>query len=114
MKSIEIKSDENVVCPFCQQITVDMNTEDPEVMPCVHLVYAATDVSLEYRSEIINQLFGIDPEVENDELGLDDLTEHPDFDKIFNEGELKDLIQYESYDPAPSFMGAYYGYIQNL
>jgi hypothetical protein len=112
MKSIEIKSDENVVCPFCQQITVEINSEDPEVIPCSHLVYAATDVSLEFRSEIINRLFGIDSQEENCELTLSDLMDHPEFENIFNDGELKDLIQYESYDPAPSFMGAYYGYIQ--
>lgn len=114
MKSIEIKSEENVICPFCQQITVDINSEDAEVIPCKHLVYAATDVSLEFRSEIINRLFGIDSKEDKCELTLSDLTDHPDFENIFNEGELKDLIQYESYEPAPSFMGAYYGYIQNL
>lgn len=113
MKSIEIKFDENVICPFCQQITVNIKSDDAEVIPCKHLVYAATDVSLEFRSEIINRLFGLDPQEDNCELTLSDLTEHPDFEKIFNEGELKDLIQFESYEPAPSFMGAYFGFIQN-
>ncbi len=113
MKSIEIKFDENVICPFCQLITVNIKSDDAEVIPCQHLVYAATDVSLEFRSEIINRLFGLDPQEDNCELTLSDLTEHPDFEKIFNEGELKDLIQFESYEPAPSFMGAYFGFIQN-
>ena len=113
MKSIEIKSDENVICPFCQQITVNIKSDDAEVIPCKHLVFAATDVSLEFRSEIINRLFGLDPQEDNCELTLSEFTEHPDFENIFNDGELKDLIQFESYEPAPSFMGAYFGYIQN-
>ena len=112
MKSIEIPYEENIVCPFCQKLTVDMTAADPEIMPCEHLVYAATDTSLEYRSEIITSLFGIDPEEENFDLTLNDLTDHEDFEKIFNEGALKDLIQLESYEPAPSFFGGYYGYIQ--
>ncbi len=112
MKSIEIPYEENIVCPFCQKLTVDMTAADPEIMPCEHLVDAATDTSLEYRSDIINSLFGIDPEEENFDLTLNDLTDHEDFEKIFNEGALKDLIQLESYEPAPSFFGGYYGYIQ--
>lgn len=112
MKPIEINSEENVVCPFCHQVTVDIKSDEPLVIPCDHLVYAATDVSLEYRSEIINQLFGIDPKEDNCELELEDIIDHPDFENIIENGQLKGLIQYESYDPSPSFFGAYYGYIQ--
>ncbi len=114
MKSIEIPFKENILCPFCQHVTVEMSAEELQIIPCEHLVYAATDTSLEYRAEIINKLFGIDSEEENFDLTLSDLTEHEDFEKIFNEGALKDLIQLESYEPAPSFFGAYYGYMQNL
>ncbi len=113
MNSIEIKSNENVVCPFCNQITVDVNAEESIINLCQHLVYAATDASLDYRSDIINDLFDIKPEEENFDLTLNDITDHPKFDQIFNEGKLKDLIQYESYEPAPSFFGAYFGFIQN-
>ena len=113
MKSIEINSEENVVCPFCQHVTVDLKSDEPSINPCEHLLYAANDVSLDYRSEIINQLFGIDPKEDNCELGLDDIIEHPEFENAINNGQLKGLIQYESYDPSPSFFGSYFGYIQN-
>jgi len=113
MKTIEINSEENVVCPICKQITLDVKTENPVIIPCAHLVYAATDVSLEYRSVLVNELFEIDPDEENCDLGLNDIIEHADFNNVTNNGKLKGLIQFESYDPAPSFMGAYYGYIQN-
>ncbi len=114
MKPIEINSQENVVCPFCQHVTVDLKSDEPSIIPCEHLVYVATDVSLEYRSEIINQLFQIDPKEDNCELELEDIIDHPDFENIFENGQLKGLIHYESYEPSPSFFGAYYGYIQNL
>jgi hypothetical protein len=44
----------------------------------------------------------------------EDIIDHPDFENIFENGQLKGLIHYESYEPSPSFFGAYYGYIQNL
>ncbi len=46
MNSIEIKSNENVVCPFCNQITVDVNAEESIINLCQHLVYAATDACI--------------------------------------------------------------------
>lgn len=113
MNCIEINCEENVVCPFCQHVTVDLKSDELMIIPCAHLVYAATDVSLEFRSELINQLFEIDPKEENFELGLEDIIDHPDFENILENGQLKGLIQYESYENAPSFFGAYYGFIQN-
>lgn len=114
MKSIEISSQENVVCPFCQQVTFILESEEPSLNPCAHLVYMATDVALEFRSEIINSLLGINPEDDNIDIELTDIIEHPEFENAINNGQLKGLIQYESYEPSPSFFGAYYGYIQNL
>jgi hypothetical protein len=114
MNSIEINYEEIVVCPFCQHVIVDLKSDEFMITPCAHLVYAATDVCLEFRSELINQLFEIDPKEENFELGLEDIIDHPDFENILENGQLKGLIHYESYEPSPSFFGAYYGYIQNL
>jgi len=95
MKVIEKKYDENICCPFCQQIVAE-NEKSNELVECPHTLLITTDFGV---------LFG------NDKLGVEMLEEENDESgwgaAVANFVDPR-VVLIKTYQPAPSFSGAYY------
>ena len=96
MKRIEIANEEAIRCPQCGGNPLG----DGGINTCSHTLFVATDEGLEFCSDKldINEL-----EQNALEVGWDEAT-----DKIEYPGSVK----YAVYQPAPSFFGAYFGYLE--
>lgn len=95
MKVIEKRYNENICCPFCQQVVAEHMKTD-ELVECPHTLLITTDFGVKFG---------------NDTLSLDLLEEdHPDSEWDVDGEHFLDpaVVLIKSYQPAPSFSGAYF------
>jgi hypothetical protein len=96
IKIIEIPYGENIVCPFCHFVLVNFE-ELEEVSHCDHTIFIATDDGWEYQSEKYVFILGKESD--------------GSIDQFTSELKIPDLIKYAQYNPAPSYFGAYFGFL---
>lgn len=107
---IEERSDyeSDITCPFCSKKIVKM--EGFDISPCEHTLFIAHDVGFEFCDDRVKADLKIplegDPTdyVERYDDGVDGMTSSiniPNSKKI------------AVYTPAPSFIGTYYGFVEN-
>ena len=94
-------------CPFCGQRVMQ---PDPEALdlgchPCDHTLFIATDEGFEHRSERFDTLMGI-AGVAADALELGGKG----YDGFTDGAGCPDAVKFAVYVPAPSGLGAYYGF----
>ena len=95
MKVIEKRYDENICCPFCQQVVVE-NEKSHILAECSHTLLISTDYGVQFG---------------NDTLGVEMLEEESDaqgWDAAVGNFVTSSLVLIKTYQPAPSFFGAYY------
>ena len=95
MKVIEKKYDENICCPFCQQVVV-ANEKSHELVECPHTLLISTDCGVQF---------------EKDRLSVEMLKEESDdqgWDAAVANFVHSSLVLIKTYQPAPLFFGAYY------
>ena len=95
MKVIEKKYDENICCPFCQQVVAG-NRKSQGLAECPHTLLITTDCGVQFG---------------NDKLGVEMLEEESDdrgWDAAVANFVDPSLVLIKTYQPAPSFFGAYY------
>jgi|GEM_PF-6678043 len=95
MQVIEIKADEEVVCPFCKQIILS-NDGESEPEECPHTVLIATDDGIEFCRE----------EIGAEEL--EELAEESSLDDVISDLDRPKAILIKMYEDAPSFFGSYF------
>lgn len=95
MKVIETKPDENVCCPFCNQIVL-LNDGESGPEECPHTLLIATDEGIEYCSDTL------------DAESLEELADESSWDEIISEIDNSKAILIKMYEGAPGFFGAYY------
>jgi hypothetical protein len=99
VKVVEIKPDENVCCPICNQIVL---TNDGESSPeeCPHTLLIATDEGIEFCSD------ALDAEL------LEQQADDSSWDEVISSLDNPKAILIKMYDGAPSFFGAYYLFVE--
>ena len=95
MKIVEVKADENVCCPFCNQIVLK-NDGESQPKECPHTLLIATDYGVEFCSDKF------------DSESLEEKTEELSWDDAISEIDIPKAVLVKIYAPAPSFFGAYY------
>jgi hypothetical protein len=95
IKSVEIDSSENIVCPFCKSVLLDKQSED-DYQTCDHTIFIATDDGFEYIREDMTEII-------NEDYSDDDIDTYTSGLKI-------NAIRIADYMPAPSFYGVYWGF----
>jgi hypothetical protein len=106
---IEERSDyeSDIACPFCAQKIVEM--EGFDISPCEHTLFIAHDEGFEFCDDRTKVNLNIPLEgdlsdyVERYDYGIDGMTSSINIPK-----SKKIAI----YTPAPSFFGAYYGFVE--
>ncbi len=95
MKIFEVKSDENICCPFCNQIVL---VNDGESAPdeCPHTLLIATDMGIEYCSGTL------------DTEKLEEQADDSSWDQVLSEMDYSETTLIKMYEGAPGFFGAYY------
>lgn len=95
MKVIEKKYNENICCPFCQQVVAE-NMKTDDLVECPHTLLITTDFGVKFG---------------NDNLGVEMLVEE-NCDSGWDGEDTNFLdpavVLIKTYQPAPSFSGAYY------
>jgi len=96
MQRIEFNNgcSQDLFCPFCGIKSVC----EGGIEQCQHLLYVATDDSFEY----VNKSLGFDVSVDLGGNNIDEFTSKLDIDEA---------VKFALYDPAPSFYGAYVGFV---
>ena len=107
IKRIEVDSSEPILCPICSHCVFDENIENPNYSPCTHTIFIASDNGLDHKTSILeNNLKDLDINIDSD-----DWYESDGILQILTEKlTIKGLIVIESYMPAPSGYGAYFGF----
>jgi hypothetical protein len=95
MKNIEFDAEENIVCPFCGTLLLN-HDEAESYQVCPHTIFVATDDGFGYIREDLKGVINSDPRG-----SFDAYTHNLTIDGIR-------LVQYA---PAPSFLGAYWGFV---
>ena len=104
---VEERSDykNDINCPFCKLKIMDIDSGDVE--PCEHTLFIAHDEGFEFCDERTKR---------NLNLPLaDDPSDHEDkfenFDEMTSQITIPNSKKIAVYVPAPSFFGAYYGFV---
>lgn len=100
MQNIEIDNSENIICPYCNAVLADK--EEPEGFEvCEHTIFVATDHGFEFVREDYQAII-------NDENRI---QKKQNYDTYTSNLEIEG-IRIADYVPAPSFMGAYWGFVK--
>ena len=108
IQKIEIDQyDLPIHCPVCgHRVLGGAESEEAEVSPCRHTLFVAHDEGFEYRSPLFDKTKGIEgipsEEIDPGEDGYDGFT-----DAL----SLKNAMKISVFMPAPSFLGAYIGFV---
>ena len=116
MKIIEMPWQSKICCPFCNQLIVnldDTDFDDTEISSdyelCEHTIFIATDEGFEFKSDKINKILNIDPEIEGFEIELPDGIE--DINQLTDQFEIEGGIKIAVCDY--NGLGAYFGFDSN-
>ena len=96
MKNIEIDYSDDIVCPFCKEILLNKDNIE-EYIICEHTIFIATDAGFEYIREDMKSIINED--------SIDGSYDSYTAQLPINGVRLAD------YTPAPSFFGAYWGFM---
>ena len=107
IQKLVVDSREPILCQICSHCVFDENIENPNLSPCTHTIFIATDDGLEHKTSILeNNLKDLDISIDSD-----DWYESGGILQVLTEKlTIKGLIVIESYMPAPSGYGAYFGF----
>jgi len=94
MKNKEIEYKEDIVCPFCKKTLLKLEWTEYEI--CGHTIFIATDHGFEYIRDDMKHL-------------IDEDSSDGDYDRYTAQLPITG-IRLAQYVPAPSFMGAYWGF----
>jgi hypothetical protein len=98
MENREISTNENLECPYCKKVLLD-TTEIEPFQTCQHTIFVCTDNGFEYIHP--NYTTQINPKEKS--LNFDKYTLSLPFKGI----------RIAQYNPPPSHMGAYWGFMPN-
>jgi hypothetical protein len=101
MKSIEINSfsdNPTMFCLKCGKNVIKIPDESIDIDPCEHLMFVANDEGFEYIADDTWQ------------DGYENSEEDLSIVEYFKKLDVDDGVIIESYSPAPSFLGAYFGF----
>lgn len=95
MKVIEIRDDETVCCPVCNQVIL-ANDGKSSPQECPHTLLIAHDEGIEFCAKEINA------------EALEVLTEDASWDDVISNLDRPGAIFIKMYQGAPSFFGSYF------
>lgn len=95
MKVVEIKSVDNVCCPFCDQVVL-VNDGESEPKECPHTLLIATDMGIEFCSDSL------------DAESLEEQADESSWDDVVSKIDNPKAVLIKLYEGAPGFLGAYY------
>ena len=97
---------DNLHCPFCDQRVQDM--ENGDLTPCVHTLFVANDEGFEFCDERTKNNL----EIPNNDDPSDHVERFGSIDDMTSSIDLPNSKKIAVYVPAPSFFGAYYGFVE--
>jgi len=103
---------EDIHCPFCKKKIVDM--DDYGVNPCPHTIFVAHDEGFEFIHNAARDNLGIPRDIDIYEIDWEDYAEDHGYDGLTSKITIPDSIKMAVYVPAPSGMGAYYGFSKEI
>jgi hypothetical protein len=108
-----------VCCPFCGQLVVNADNENPVVEPCSHTLYIAHDFAFEYvspRAEKALTDLSYSVTRDGDFVDVDTANEDDDFpgiDAVTDSIIFPDALKVASYVGPPDGSGSYVGFAPN-
>ncbi len=98
---VEVDYGENICCPVCSKIIIDMKHAEGEdyFEVCEHTLYVAHDMGVDYTSEHFKKIL--------DASGASLDGEEMDPREVVKNSDLKDVFYFETYLPPPSLYGTY-------
>jgi|688.fasta_scaffold1118612_2 hypothetical protein len=96
MENIEIDNSENLLCPYCQKLLIDKES-DPDYTTCEHVIFIATDYGFEFIREDMSKLI----DKKKSGINYDSYTANLPIDGI----------RIADYPPPPACLGVYWGFM---
>ncbi len=107
IQRVEISdTDVSLHCPFCGKVAY-RPTGKQVTKYCAHTLFVAHDEGFEYRAPAFDKAMGISG-VSNDDIKLG----KNGYDGFTDRLKMPTAVKFASYQGAPSFFGAYYGFCQ--
>lgn len=97
--------DQPIFCPACGRNVISYVNDEPTIDPCAHTLFIAHDEGFEYRSQLFDDLMGIEG-VDFDDIDLG----NNGVDGYTDNVPLANSLKMAVYVPSPSSFGSYIGF----